>query len=225
MSAESWVKATGIPLPACKMQGCCCRAASPSIPFHQLLEKAASGDPFARDFFSIFIPYENHEEAQEVVPGLVERTLQASRKDSRFASGEDIVFYHCRYIGEDNRCQIWEDRPGLCRAYPDSPFLVFAPGCAFEPWAKEAKEKFARMKAELEHLNRLKNELKHAGQGTNYTKIDVSSWANDNLYNLSMVLLLTPAYLVSPIGSTLDELGAQQVQLTKTREIRHHGIL
>jgi Fe-S-cluster containining protein len=205
MSGEDWVQATGVPMPQCKMQGCCCRGASPSTPFNKLLEKAAEGDEFARNFFSIFIPYNNHDEAREVVPGLVEKTLKASKKDDAFKSEDDVVFYHCRYIGDDNKCQIWEDRPDLCRAYPDSPFVVFAPNCAFEPWALKVREKFAEMKAELAHLKDLKTELDHMkAEGTTYTKIDALPWPDDNLDNLSMVLLLTPTYLVSPITSFLE---------------------
>lgn len=203
MSADAWVEATGVPLPQCKMQGCCCRGASPSTPYFKLLEKAAQGDPFARDFFSIFIPHKSHEAAREVVPGLVERTLIASRKDEAFASEDDVVFYHCRYIGEDNKCQIWEDRPQLCRAYPDTPFVVFAPNCAFEPWAKAVREKFQAMKDELSDLKALQQELSDLKQGTEYTKIDGASWSDDNHYGLSMVLLLTPTYVASPIGSSL----------------------
>ncbi len=204
MSANSWVKATGIPLPTCKMQGCCCRGASPSTPFFKLLEKAADGDDFARNFFSIFIPHQSHEEARKVVPGLVERTLKAAEKDKGFNNEADVVFYHCRFIGDDNKCQIWEDRPQLCRAYPDTPFVVFAPNCAFEPWAKEAKKKFFEIKEELKHLKSLKEELNSLKEGTKYTKIDAIPWPEDNLYNLSMVLLLTPLYLVSPLGSYLS---------------------
>jgi Fe-S-cluster containining protein len=205
MSAESWVEATGIPLPQCKMQGCCCRAASPSIPFHQLLKKASEGDDFARNFFSIFVPHMDHESARRIVPGLVERTLNAAKKDDAFQSEEDIVFYKCRYIGDDNKCQIWEDRPELCRAYPDSPMMVFAPGCAFEPWALKVKERFQQMKDELKHLKELQTELDYLKdkQGTKYTKIDADSCAADNLDNLSMVLLLTPIFITSPLGSYL----------------------
>ncbi len=191
-------------MPACKMQGCCCRAASPSIPFHQLMAKAANGDEFARNFFSIFIPHASHADAAAIVPGLVERTLKASQKDEAFQTPDDIVFYQCRYIGEDNKCRIWEDRPELCRAYPDSPFMVFAPGCAFEPWAIEVKEKFNAIKAELAKLQDLKEELASMKEGKKYTKIDAKTWFGDNLETLSLVMLLTPSFLVSPVGSYLD---------------------
>lgn len=185
-SGEIWAKETGIPLPECKKQGCCCRGASPSTPYHQLLEKAANGDDFARNFFSIFVPHASHDDARKIVPGLVERTLRAAEKDEGFQSAEDVVFYQCRYIGDDNTCQIWEDRPQLCRAYPDGPFVVFAPNCAYEPWAKAVKEKFAAMKAEIEQLKSLQADLAQqaahpesllepsleSAGGTAYTKID-----------------------------------------------------
>lgn len=203
MSVQSWVEATGIPLPKCKMQGCCCRAASPSVPAHQLLQKAAAGEEFARNFFSIFVPHANHDAARAVVPGLVERTLKAARKDAAFASEEDVVFYQCRYIGEDNKCRIWEDRPDLCRAYPDSPFMVFAPDCAFEPWAHAVKARFEAMKAEVETLKAARDAMLTDESGTDYTKIDAIVQADDNFYSLSMVLLLTPVYLVSPLSSYL----------------------
>jgi len=183
MSADAWVEATGIPLPQCKMQGCCCRGASPSVPYHQLLEKAATGDEFARNFFSIFIPHASHDDARKVVSGLVERTLKAATKDENFKSEADVVFYHCRFIGDDNKCQIWEDRPELCRAYPDTPFVVFAPNCAFEPWGKAVKEKFAAMKEELAEAKAL--------------------LAKQHLSNFTMLLSLTSLYVTSPMTSDL----------------------
>lgn len=38
----------------------------------------------------------------------------------------------CRYLGDDNRCQIYERRWLLCRTWPHSPFDVVAiPECTF----------------------------------------------------------------------------------------------
>ncbi len=202
MTTESWVEATGVPLPKCKMQGCCCRAASPSIPFHQLLEKASKGDDFARNFFSIFVPHKDHATARQIVPGLVERTLKAAAKDKNFKDESDVVFYQCRYIGEDNKCTIWEDRPELCRAYPDSPFMVFAPGCAFEPWAEKVKEKFSKMQAELEELKTLRENLKELQSIPQTTMTDPLLEAAGK-ETLALVLQLTPSYLSSPLISSL----------------------
>ena len=149
----------GIPLPQCCNTGACCKGASPSTPYHQLMERAVQGDDFGQGFFSIMVPYANHQEAEAVVPGLVERTLKAAQKQEAFKSPEDIVFYHCRYQTADNKCGVWEDRPQFCRDYPDTPFVVMAPGCAFESWGAACKEKYNAMKAEVEKLHALKEEL------------------------------------------------------------------
>lgn len=157
--ANVFAKELGIPLPKCCSLGSCCKGASPSTPYHQLLKRAAQGDDFARGFFSIMVPYQSHQEAEVVVPGIVERTRQAATKLEEFHSEEDVVFYHCQYQTADNKCGVWEDRPQFCRDYPDTPFVVMAPGCAFEAWGAACKEKYHAMKAEVAQLKALKEEL------------------------------------------------------------------
>jgi|GEM_PF-862894 len=153
-------KELGIPLPKCCNTGACCKGASPSTPYHKLMARAADGDEFAQGFFSIMVPYLKREEAEKVVPGVVERTLLAAQKQpEEFQTDADVVFYNCRYQTPDNKCGVWEDRPQFCRDYPDTPFVVMAPGCAFEPWAAACKEKYSAMKAEVEQLKALKEEL------------------------------------------------------------------
>jgi Fe-S-cluster containining protein len=151
----------GIPLPKCCSTGACCKGASPSTPYHQLMKRAAEGDEFAQGFFSIMIPYASHADAEAVVPGLVERTIKAAQKQPDvFQNVEtDLVFYQCRYLTSDNKCGVWEDRPQFCRDYPDTPFVVMAPGCAFESWGEACKKKYNAMKAEVEQLKALKEEL------------------------------------------------------------------
>jgi Fe-S-cluster containining protein len=162
--ANAFEKELGIPLPQCCNHGDCCKGASPSTPYHQLMARAAQGDEFARGFFSIMVPYKDHAEAAAVVPGVVKRTLEASRKLTDFKGPEDIVFYRCRYQTPDNKCGVWEDRPQFCRDYPDTPFVVMAPGCAFEPWAASCKEKYHAMKAEVAKLKEMKAELERLKQ-------------------------------------------------------------
>jgi Fe-S-cluster containining protein len=157
--ANIFEKEFGIPLPKCCNTGDCCKGASPSVPYHQLLAKAVAGEDFARGFFSIMVPYASHAEAERVVPGLVQRTIRASEKLEDFKSPDDIVFYRCRYQTADDKCGVWEDRPQFCRDYPDTPFVVMAPGCAFEPWAAACKDKYNAMKAEVSKLKELKAEL------------------------------------------------------------------
>lgn len=222
---NAFEKELGIPLPQCCGQGDCCKGASPSTPFFRLWEKAANGDEFARGFLSIMVPYESHADAEKVVPGLVERTIKAAQKSDEFESLDDLKIYRCRYVTADNRCGVWEDRPQFCRDYPDTPFVVMAPGCAFEPWAAACKEKYNALKAEVAKLKEMKEELarlyalqnglaparegepERSGQnaelapGETYTKIDGLFCAGDNTDNLSLVLSLTGLYVASPMRS------------------------
>jgi hypothetical protein len=105
------------------------------------------------------IPYASHREAEDVVPGIVERSLRAVRKLKDFQGEQDIVFYHCRYQTADNKCGVWEDRPQFCRDYPDTPFVVMAPGCAFEGWGQACRKKYHGLQRELAHLKALREEL------------------------------------------------------------------
>lgn len=157
---NKWAELLDIPLPDCKKDGQCCRYASPSTPGIELFKKAAQGDEFARDFLSIFIPYKDIDEAKKANPAIVERALNwVKTNKAENLSQENLVFYCCRYISEDNTCLIHEDRPDLCRNYPDSPFLLLAPGCAYQKWANQCKEKYKQInedlkmyKTELENL-------------------------------------------------------------------------
>ncbi len=215
-----YAKELGVPLPTCCNQGSCCKGASPSTPYKQLWVKAQAGDDFARGFFSIMVPYASHEVAEAIVPGIVQKTLEAARKQEAFQSDQDVVFYQCRYQTEDNRCGVWEDRPQFCRDYPDTPFVVMAPGCAFEPWAKTCKEKFHAFKAQVSRLKGLKAELdqlksrnglsetigdsvpntpQEEAYSDSYTKIDEWVRDSDNTENLSLVLSLTGLYVASPL--------------------------
>jgi len=191
----------GIPLPKCCSNGACCKGASPSTPYHQLLARATQGDDFARGFFSIMVPYASHAEAEAVVPGLVERTLKAARKQEAFQSPEDIVFYQCRYLTTENRCGVWEDRPQFCRDYPDTPFVVMAPGCAFEGWGEACKKKYNAMKAEVEQLKSLQAELAELKTLQDPALLKDVLPSGPNMLNLSLLLSLTGLYVASPLCS------------------------
>ena len=158
---NKWSEQFKIPFPQCKMTGQCCRCAAPSSPAIELLEKAAEGNQFARDFLTIFIPYKNIEEAKKVNPSIVERSIKAGENPENKVPVDQIVFYHCKFISEDNKCLIHEDRPQLCRDYPDSPYLVFAPGCAYEEWSQQCREKYLALKQQLERLKEYKKELEN----------------------------------------------------------------
>ncbi|MEW5822374.1 MAG: YkgJ family cysteine cluster protein [Cyanobacteriota bacterium] len=159
---NKWEKYLGIKFPECNMTGQCCRMASPSEPAIELLKRAAKGDSFARDFLCLFQPYESLEHAKEVNPELVERVLSVASRSKKYKSTTQVVFYKCRYLEGKNRCLVYEDRPLLCRTYPDTPFLAIAPGCAYEEWSKECKKKYKELRERLKELIKLQKMLLRA---------------------------------------------------------------
>ena len=192
-----------LPKPRCCSTGDCCKGASPSTPFYKLWAKAAAGDEFARGFMSIFEPYSSHDEAAAVVPGLVERTKQAAAKSDEFKVDDDLVFYRCRYLSEDNRCQVYEDRPQFCRDYPDTPFVVMAPGCAYEGWGAACRDKYRAMEAETDELKTIQAELHRLdeakGQASALAIASTFRTDEEQLKQLALVLSLTPTYLANPM--------------------------
>lgn len=46
----------------------------------------------------------------------------------------------CNYIGEDNLCQIYENRPEACKNFPSSPFEGLPEGCGYEGWIFRQRE-------------------------------------------------------------------------------------
>lgn len=189
----------GVPLPQCCSLGSCCKGASPSTPYHELLKRTSGDNPsdFARGFFSVMIPYLSHQEAEAVVPGLVERTRRAAEKQTVFKTDDDLVFYHCRYLTDSNRCGVWEDRPQFCRDYPDTPFVVMAPGCAFESWRDACTKKFNALKSEVADLKTLKDNLSHL-QLMQDIPLSQPVVLRSDYTALSLLLSLTDLYIASP---------------------------
>jgi len=154
---KKWSKQFNIPLPECGQCGTCCNCASPSASYKILLEKASKGDEFARDFFSIFVPYNSIEEAQKTYPDIIERSIKSSKQKRK--NIDDVVFYKCIYHSQDKQCLIYEDRPSLCRDFPGSPFVILSQNCSFYEWSKECKARYKQLETELDLLKECKKEL------------------------------------------------------------------
>lgn len=114
--------------------GCatCCKLACSEFSFEELKEKARNGDNFATQFTSIFIPYESQEEAKTIYPEYFE--LLAER-----LNGEKVYFYHCPKLTADNRCSDYENRPKICRDFPDNPLSILPKSCGFSKWREEVE--------------------------------------------------------------------------------------
>ena len=205
---NSWSEQLDVKYPQCKGTGQCCNTASPSTPSVKLIEKARYGDDFARDFFTIFTPYTSIEEAKKINKKGVERSLEHCRKPDSQIKPENIIFYHCNYLSADNLCLIYEDRPQLCRDFPDSPFIVFAPGCAFEEWGKECRQKYVELKSKLESLKQHKKELESIRyqQKALKTLYYVQKFKGEH----GFIVFFPNIYLLSPAKSWLFPLKRQR---------------
>jgi len=195
---NKWSEIFGIPYPECKKTGQCCECSSPSSPAIKILEKAANNDEFSRDFLNIFVPYKNIEEVKKLFPKILERNLEAIKKsDCGEVNENNIVFYKCRFLKQDKNCAIYEDRPTLCRDFPDSPFLVFAPGCAYENWGKNCKESYKAMMENKEVYKKALEDLRYQKKAIRTAKY-LSRISNPDY---KPVILLPSLSLVSPGAS------------------------
>lgn len=155
MQTDSWEDILGVPKPGgCNMKAACCSIATPSVPLEDLLALAAQGDETCRDFLSVFEPHASLEAAKQFYPGgheHIERVLQIVRKQKTRTDmvADQVVFYHCRYLGADRLCQIYEDRPAFCRKYPASPMSILIRGCGYESWVAACKQKLAALGYEI----------------------------------------------------------------------------
>lgn len=113
--------------------GCatCCNLACSEFSPEQLKEKAANGDKFATQFTSIFVPYETREEAVKVYPQYLQMLSDVKE--------EQVYFYHCPKLNECKRCSDYENRPEICRVFPDNPLSILPESCGFYVWRQEVE--------------------------------------------------------------------------------------
>lgn len=114
----------------CSKCSSCCNMASSEFTYEELKQKAQNGDKFANQFTETFVPYENSEAARSIYPEYVE--LLEEKFDS-------IQFYYCPKLGEDGLCTDYENRPDICREFPNNPLAALPPKCGFHQWKDETE--------------------------------------------------------------------------------------
>ncbi len=143
----------------CRMCGLCCRVATTTTPYKKLKEMAAAGDKGAIDFLSVFEPYPSIDAARNVSAETVDNVIKNLKEDGNYYE-EDMTFYKCKYLGDDNLCQRYNNRLLLCKHFPASPWAIVPPGCGYEGWLfmkrEETKQKIRKVKEELLELQLLK---------------------------------------------------------------------
>ena len=150
---NQWVKiAQYRELSGCVGCGACCKLASSEFSYEELKIKARNGDNFATQFISVFIPYQNESDAQKIYPEYFE-LLKEKNQD------ENIYFYHCPKVTGDNRCSDYENRPQICRDFPDNPLSLLPAACGFWGWKKEVEPTALMLHAMLEIIDFYKSKI------------------------------------------------------------------
>lgn len=136
----------------CKGCATCCNLACSEFSPEELKKRAENGDNFAKQFTSIFIPYESKEEARMVYPEYIE-LLEENISD-------DVYFYHCPKLTDCKRCSDYENRPDICRHFPDNPLCILPKSCGFYEWRKEVEPVAMMLHAMVEIIGYYKEKIK-----------------------------------------------------------------
>lgn len=136
-----------------KCVGCatCCNLACSQFSPEELKEKAQNGDKFAIQFLSVFIPYKTKEEAEKIYPEYIQLL-----KDN---NETDVYFYHCPKLTADNRCSDYENRPQICRDFPDNPLSILPKSCGYKMWKDEIEPIALMLHAMVEIVEYQTNKL------------------------------------------------------------------
>jgi Fe-S-cluster containining protein len=126
-------------------------------PWTTLLVQAAKGDCVARAFLNQYQPYPSLQEAITQAPDAVAASQEVAKQ--RGDDAEALVFYRCIYLQGKNQCQIYEDRPALCREFPESPFGAIPKCCGYYPLKQDCQRKIQTLREELAELKRLQSML------------------------------------------------------------------
>lgn len=127
----------------CKMCGKCCKSITTEYSYEELEEMTRKGSESARVFIDLFKPYSSIEEAKKYVPEQIEQVLKELGQNENFDINK-ITFYYCPHLSNDNKCEIYETRPECCRRAPNNPWSCMPPGCGFEGWLFEEREKIKK---------------------------------------------------------------------------------
>lgn len=137
---------------SCARCAACCRLACSEFSYEELKQKAQRSDNFATQFVNTFIPYEDENEARKIYPEYFE--LLAEKLD-----GEKVYFYHCPKLSADNSCSDYENRPDICRDFPDNPLSLLPASCGFSIWREEVEPTALMLHSMLEIIAFYKSKI------------------------------------------------------------------
>jgi len=127
------------PQELCLMCGKCCRCVTTVHSYDELLELSKNeDDEGAKDFLALFEPYNTVEDARNVHPDVVDNIFKQMQNDGK--STDDVNFYKCKYLLDNNECGIYDKRMTLCKRFPATPWAIVPPGCGFEAFLLQKRE-------------------------------------------------------------------------------------
>ena len=71
------------------------------------------------------------EEVRKVFPEYVQ-LLEANNENGYY-------FYHCPKVTQGNRCPDYENRPQICRDFPDNALSILPKTCGYKGWKEEVE--------------------------------------------------------------------------------------
>lgn len=143
----------------CVKCAACCKLASSEFSYEQLQERAKNGDIFAKQFVSIFVPYKNKEDARPLYPEFF------ALLEKKYPNDNDIYFYYCPKLGDNNLCTDYENRPDICREFPSNPLVIFPKDCGYSKWQDEVDVLALTMHAMIEITEFYKTKISEALKG------------------------------------------------------------
>lgn len=131
----------------CNCIGCgvCCKLACSEFSFEELQLKAKYGDKFAQQFVQTFVPYDTLEEAVKIYPEYL-KMLEDKNETGYY-------FYHCPKVTTDNQCPDYENRPQICRDFPDNPIAFLPLTCGYNDWKLKSEPIALKLNAMAEIIN------------------------------------------------------------------------
>lgn len=134
----------------CKGCATCCQLACSEYSPEELQKRAQNGDEFAKQFTSIFIPYESKSDAEKIYPEYLKLLSENIEGD--------VYFYHCPKL-DCNRCSDYKNRPDICRHFPDNPLDILPESCGFYEWRREVEPTTMTLHAMMEIIDYYKEKI------------------------------------------------------------------
>ena len=135
----------------CNKCGACCRLAVSEYSYEQLKQRAMRGDKYSSDFISVFVPFDNEENAKAVDPEYFALL-------NRMVNEDKIYYYYCPKL-DCNLCSIYASRPNICKDFPHNPLKLLPSKCSFNEWKNEVSHSAMILKAKTDIIAFYKEKL------------------------------------------------------------------